>query len=169
MTTDAAESLIAKLDAARAEMQAAIEDFDPTREIYPDWTLRHLLAHIVGWEEAASIALEGHRDSINPTLRAFRGIDPYNEESVETRLTLPLEQVMREWVAERARVIRLLRELPAEKFEQEMLMPWGETGHPKDLIGVLYHHEQEHAADIRKIKAGHTFDTPHGAPDEKAE
>lgn len=169
MTTDAAESLIAKLDAARVQMQAAIEDFDTACEIYPDWTLRHLLAHIVGWEEAAAVALEAHRDSVNPTLRAFRGIDPYNAESVDTRLTLTLEQVRREWIAERARVIRLLRELPAEKFEQEMLMPWGETARPEALIRVLYHHEEEHAADIVKIKTGHTFDTPHGQSSDKVE
>jgi len=169
MTTDAAESLIAKLDAARAQMLAAIEDFDPAREIYPAWTLRHLLSHIVGWEEAAAIALEAHRDSVNPTLRAFRGIDPYNAESVDTRADLSFEQIQREWVAERARVIALLRALPAEKFAQEMLMPWGQTALPEALISVLYNHEQEHAADIAKIKAGHTFETPHGQSSDNVE
>lgn len=169
MTTNAAESLIAKLDAARAQMQMAIEDFDPEREIYPAWTLRHLLSHIVGWEEAAAISLEAHRDDVNPTLRAFRGIDPYNAESVDTRAELSFEQVRREWLSERARVISRLRELPTEKFEQEMLMPWGQTARPEALIAVLYNHEQEHAADIVKIKSGHTFTTPHGESGDKVE
>lgn len=41
-------------------MRTAIEGLDLHVEIYPGWTLKEVLAHITGWDDAAIASLHAH-------------------------------------------------------------------------------------------------------------
>ena len=52
--------LLTDLDEARQRMRTAIEGLDLHVEIYPGWTLKEVLAHITGWDDAAIASLHAH-------------------------------------------------------------------------------------------------------------
>ena len=145
------ERLIQQLDEARATMQAVVDRVDPKMEIYPGWTMKHVLAHIAGWDDATIASLQAHMGGEEPGTPAVQGIDFYNAQSVATREPLSYEQIQREWAFAREQVKDLLRQMPAEKFAEPLLSAWGATGTIAQLIAVFVHHEIEHAEEIEGL------------------
>ncbi|MFN2225564.1 MAG: DinB family protein [Anaerolineae bacterium] len=144
------ERLLSDLDDARQDLCTAIEGLDPEQEIYEGWTLKHLLAHLAGWDDAVLAALRAHLGAEEAGTPAAEGINAYNAQSVSTRQYLSYEQVRRECDLARDQVKEALRELPPAKLEAPLLFPWGPTGTVAQLIAVFVHHEHEHAAEIRQ-------------------
>ena len=145
------DRLIKELDEARETMRAVVAQIDPRREIYPGWTLKHVLAHIAGWDDATSASLQAHMGGEEPGTPATLGIDHYNAESVATREPLSYEQIVREWELARQQVKDLLRQMPEEKFDELLLSAWGRTGTIAQLIDVFVRHEIEHAEEIEGL------------------
>jgi hypothetical protein len=142
------DRLIRDLDQAREAMRAVVAKVDPKREIYPGWTMKHVLAHIAGWDDATIASLQAHMGGEEPGTPAVRGIDYYNAESVATRESLSYEQVIHEWELAREQVKALLREMPEAKFKEPLLSAWGSTQTIAQLINVFVQHEIEHAEEI---------------------
>jgi len=67
--------------------------------------------------------------------------------------SLPYERVVSEWRLAREQVIAALNDLPPDKFEVEMLFPWGYRGTVRQLIMMFVEHEEEHAAEITALKS----------------
>ena len=143
--------LIQQLDQARRELEAVLAGMAPHTEIYPNWTLKELLAHLTGWDEAVTSSLRAHAGGQEPAAPATLGIDVYNAESVETRLAISLEQTLQECQLAREQLKAALDDLPPEKFDEPLLFPWGPTGKVRQLIRVFVHHDLEHAEEIRKF------------------
>lgn len=155
------EELMQGLDAARAKIADLLDEIDKNEEIYPTWTIKEILAHLAGWDEAITAALHAHLDNTKPGTPAIRGVDAYNAQSVEERRSLDYRQVAEEWRLNRQVLKDLITSLPQEKWDAPLLLPWGETG---DIVGVIktwISHETDHAEDIRKIMAGEDHH-PHG-------
>jgi hypothetical protein len=146
--------LIHDLRAARQEMRAAASQIDRDREIYPGWTIKHVLAHIAGWDDAIIASLRAHAGGEEPGTPATEGINFYNAQSVATRQELDYEHIAREWEVSRNELEEVLREMPAARFEETLLFPWGETGTIAYLVHIFEHHEREHAQEIRELLAG---------------
>jgi hypothetical protein len=143
--------LIQQLDSARAKMQAIMAELDLQTEIYPDWTIKHILAHIAGWDDASIASLRAHKSGKEPATPAVRGIDHYNAESVATREALSYEQIIREWEMAREQLKAIINEMSPEKFEEPMLFAWGETGSVAQLVAIFAEHEEEHAKEIKAL------------------
>ena len=75
------EQLILLIDEARAEMETALADFDQNHQIYPAWTVKELVAHLVGWYDAVIASLKAHAEGDVPATPANRGIDHYNAQT----------------------------------------------------------------------------------------
>lgn len=145
------DQLIQDLDEARQEMTALLAQIDTDQELYPGWTIKHVLAHIAGWDEASIDSLKAHAAGTESSVPAYRGIDDYNAKSVETREVLSYDRVYREYEQVRGELKDVLRTMPEEKFDQDLLLPWSERGSVKYVIDVLVHHEKEHVEEIQKI------------------
>ncbi len=145
--------LIKELDEARSAMRGLVETIDKDMELYPGWTIKHVLAHLSGWDEATVSALRSHARGENPVLMAYRGIDDYNAHSVVTREVLNYEQVAREYDMVRDELKTLVNEMMEEKFEGDFLSPWGQRVTVSSLVEIMIHHEREHAEEIRKLIA----------------
>ena len=143
--------LMTKLDSARDTMRAVLAMIDPDRHIYPPWTIKHVLAHIAGWDEATAASLRAHIKGDDPGTPAARGIDHYNAQCVAKREALSYEQVVKEWEQAREQLKAVLRELPPEKFAEPLLFPWGQTGNVTLIVLILAHHEAQHAEEIRAL------------------
>jgi hypothetical protein len=143
--------LIQKLDDARAAMQALIDEIDHEMELYPGWTIKHVLAHIAGWDDMMVELLEAHTKGEEHTTMMFRSIDEYNANSVETRQGLNYRQVHAEWQQVRDKVKALIQALPAEKLAGQLLFPWGQRGTVADAVAIFAPHEIEHVQELRVI------------------
>ncbi len=117
--------LIQQLDEARQKMWAEIADIDTQMEIYPGWTIKEVLAHIAGWDDAASSSLRAHAGGEEPAALAVRGIDFYNAQSVETRQALSYDHTIEEWKLAREQFKAAINEMPPDKLGEPLVFPWG--------------------------------------------
>lgn len=148
---DKRQILIERLEMSRAKMLAQLEEIDRNRKIYPLWTIREILAHLAGWDDALIgfvKALAEGRPSPTP---AARGADVYNAETVSTREGLSYDHIQREYLETRRVLLDLIRALPEERVTQTATLPWGGDGSLENLVYLLGPHEEEHAGDVRKI------------------
>jgi len=145
---------------SRQEMLEALAGLAQETPIYESWELKHLLAHIAGWEEACVTSLHAYLQGGGYEIPAYRGIDAYNELSVDTRVELNYAQVYAEWQMVRQELIAALEALPDELVAGQMVLPWAERGTPRDLVDVMAHHELEHAEDVRRLKTVPPADEP---------
>ena len=145
---DIRDQLIQELDDARARMRALIAELDSSTEVYPGWTVKELLAHVTGWDDLVINTLNRHLTGMAPVIAVNRGIDYYNEITVSEREGLDFAHVEREYHATREQLKDLLRQLPSERFDDEMILPWGPKADLKYFIRVFSHHEIEHAEEI---------------------
>ncbi len=143
------QELLQSLDEARARLEELLPKVDPAKEIYPGWTIRHLLAHITGWDDATIASLRAHMAGLPPATPAERGIDEYNAGTVTSRQDLDLDHVIREYRQTRQILKTLIQELSDEKFSEPLIVAWGERGTVPALVRVFVGHEEEHARDIQ--------------------
>jgi hypothetical protein len=144
--------LIQQLDAARQALRTAIEGLDREAEIYSGWTLKQLLAHVAGWDDAVITSLQAHIKGNEPGAPADRGIDHYNAESVATREALPYERIHQEWELAREQLKCIIRDMPEDKFATPLLFPWGHHGTVSQIVAIFTGHEHEHAIDLEALK-----------------
>ncbi len=144
--------LLDELESSRAAIFKVVSRLDPATEIYPNWTVRHVLAHITGWDEATTLSLRAYLQDADSAIASYRGIDEYNARSVETRQDLNYEQTYKEWEIARRELRDAVQALPEESFLKEILYPWGHRASVSGLVEVIIHHEFEHAEEIEKLK-----------------
>lgn len=149
---DEREELVQQLEEARRTLFALIDQFDQSDKVYPEWTIKQLLAHLAGWDDMVIEMLRAVGEDRPPSTRSVRGIDYYNAQSVAERETLDLNHIRKECERTREEVKRLLREFPLEKLNEEIVYPWGAKGSIARFIQVFIHHEGvEHADDLRQL------------------
>jgi hypothetical protein len=148
---DEKDRLIQHLDGARETMRTLLHDLDPQMEIYPTWTIKEVLAHIAGWDDATTSSLRAHAGGDEPATPALEGINAYNAETVSTRQALSYEQVVREWEFSRKELKAAIGEMPEEKLQEPLLLPWGGRGTIDLVVATFAEHEREHAGEIREL------------------
>lgn len=142
------QALLERLDNAREQLNAVLNRVSVQQEIYPTWTIKQLLAHIAGWDEACIAALEAFLAGEQPGTPALRGINYYNAQSVETRQTLDFDHIRREFEATRAQLKALIASVPDERIRDKFVLPWGGDGDMIQMMNIFIHHEIEHAEEI---------------------
>jgi hypothetical protein len=146
------DAVIQKLDETRGRVLALLPQVEgiQEKEVYPGWTIKEMLAHMSGWDDLVIDFAAAFARGEQPFTPAYRMIDEYNAESVETRVPLDYTQVYSEFIKTRARLIEVLQGFPDEKFEQSFLLPWGDQGNVSDLAAVFIHHDGQHAEHIKE-------------------
>lgn len=145
------ERIIAELDKSRERMRAVVARADTNQVIYPRWTMKEVLDHISGWDDAVILILKALISGTTEDMPSVRGINLYNAETVSTREALSYEHSLREWAASREAVKKLIREVPDEKMTVVFPFPWGGGGNVAEMLKIFYEHEEEHAEEIRGI------------------
>jgi hypothetical protein len=148
---DIRQTLVERLETSRAKMLEHLDEIDKNRKVYPLWTIREILAHLAGWDDALIALIKALAEGREPPTPAARGADVYNAETVSTREGLSYDHIQREYLETRRVLLEAIRALPAEKVTQPATLPWGGDGTLEDLVYLLGPHEEEHAEDVRKI------------------
>ena len=137
--------IIADFEKTRQKTRRQLEGIDVDLEICPNWTVKELLAHLAGWDEATIATLQAHHQGETTPLLALRGIDAYNEQTVSERAELGYEQVVKEWELVREQLVELLQALPPEQLNDRVVSPWGTMLSVEELVSIMIEHEEEHA------------------------
>ncbi len=145
------EHLLQELDDARQALRDLMREMDIHLEVYPHWTMKELLAHITGWDDATIASIRSLAADQPPATPAIRGIDYYNEQTVAERDALDYDHIVREFERSRQVLKDLVRELPEEKFYLPLVYPWGNVGTVSGVIEIFTEHEIEHAKEIRSL------------------
>lgn len=152
--------LFEMLDAGRSRMREVVSQVQRDQSIYPPWTIKEVLAHIAGWDDAATASLLAHAHGIAPATPAIRGVDYYNAQTVAERSALDFDHVQREWESSRDALKKAILETSDERLQQPLVLPWGGTGTVEQLVQTFAEHEREHATEILSLI--------HPSPEEKA-
>ena len=145
------EEIIKALENSHAMMMSQLDEIDKNRKVYPLWTIREIIAHLSGWDDASISFVNALLKGETPPVPAPRGPEVYNEETVSTREGLSYDRIVREYVETRAKLLGLIRQVSEEMVAQKSILPWGEEGSLEDIRQVFGPHELEHANDVKKI------------------
>ncbi len=145
------EEILKMIESSHAAMMAQLNEIDKQRKIYPLWTIREIIAHLSGWDDAAVGFVNALLKGETPPIPAPRGPEVYNEETVSTREGLSYDHIVREYVNTRAKLVALIRQMTEEMVTQKSILPWGEEGSLESIVQVFGPHEMEHAMDVKKI------------------
>jgi hypothetical protein len=146
-------ALIRQLDEAREKIQLELIDLDENLPVSPGWTVKHLLAHFIGWDDVATAALCAYTQGQMPAPATVPGIDLYNAQAVAMRDALSYNHIVKEWELARDQLKAALLAVPEEKVDAPLSYPWGPTGTVRELAAIYAQHELEHAAELHELKA----------------
>jgi hypothetical protein len=150
MTAGKRDILLHHLKDSHQKIEELLPKIDPKKEIYPGWTIRQILAHISGWDDASIDALRAHELGRSSSIPAIHSLDKYNELSVSSRKDLTFDQILKEWRVTRQILLEIIEQLPEAKFFEPFAIPWGRQTTVTKLADIFSIHEKEHAQDIVK-------------------
>jgi hypothetical protein len=150
MTADKRDFLLQPLDETRLQIEEIIPKIDPAKEIYPGWTIRQMLAHITGWDDASIDALRAHALGRSPSIPAIHSLDEYNNLTVTSHKDLNFDQILKEWRLKRLVLRDIIKQLPEEKILEPIAVPWGKKTTLPKLLDIFSHHEKEHTQDVNE-------------------
>lgn len=148
MTTPERSFLLHRMDESRQAIEELLPRIDPTKQIYPGWTIKEMLAHMTGWDDATIDSLRAHIVGRPPGLEAIRSLDEYNLHTVTSRQDLDYDHILKEWRLTRQVLRTLIEQLPDDKFLEPLIVPWGDKTTVTFLVDLFREHEQEHARDM---------------------
>ena len=142
------EFLLHRLDETRDVIERILPTIDHSLEIYPGWTMKDMLAHMTGWDDATIDSLRAHVVDRPPSVAAIRSLDEYNDLTVNSRGDLDYDKVLKEWRLTRQVLRTIIEQMPADKFLEPLVVPWGEKTTVAFLVEMFRDHEEEHVHDI---------------------
>ena len=142
--------LLRRLDETREIVEKILPTIDVTHEIYPGWTMKDMLAHMTGWDDATIDSLRAHVVGRIPSVPAIRSLDDYNAGTVSSRQDLDYDHVLKEWRLTRQMLRTLIEQMPEDKFLEPVIVPWGEKDTVAFLVDMFRDHEEGHIRDIQE-------------------
>jgi len=151
--------LVNRFNQAREGSRAVLAGIDTHLEIYPGWTIKEVLAHLAGWDDATIMALNAFVAHDPPPTPASIGLDAYNEQTVEQRHSLDYRQIVEVWELIREQLLKVLANVPEEMLTAKIVSPWGDLVTVEQLVNIMINHEREHS-EIVKTRSANPQDPP---------
>jgi DinB superfamily len=150
MTIKDRDFLLRRLDDTRSKIEELLLKTDRKKEIYPGWSIKELLAHMTGWDDATIDSLRAHVIGRPPSVATIHSLDTYNAGTVSSRNNLNYDQILKEWRLTRQVLRTLIEQMPEEKFFEPLSVPWGGKATVTYLVDMFREHEEEHANDLKE-------------------
>jgi hypothetical protein len=150
MTSVDRDFLLRRLDETRSKIEDLLVKIDEGKEIYPGWSIKELLAHMTGWDDATIDSLRAHVIGRPPSVPAIHSLDKYNDGTVSSRKDLNYNQVLKEWRLTRHVLRTIIEQMPEDKFFEPLIVPWGREATVTYLVDMFREHEQEHIHDLNE-------------------
>jgi hypothetical protein len=145
--------LLAALEASRDEVVRGVDGLDLSRGVYEGgWNGRQLLAHIasIEWTYPRILELPSATDDEAARPRDTSvTVDDYNRRQVERRDGVPVDDLLDEFVRNRAKTIAAVAAHPEEDFARRVRSAGGTVGSVADVLWfVAVEHVRGHLADV---------------------
>jgi hypothetical protein len=150
MTSEDRDFLLHRLDETRSKIEDLLLKIDGDYEIYPGWSVKELLAHMTGWDDATIDSMRAHMQGHPPSVPAIRSLDQYNALTVSSRIDLDFDQIVKEWRLTRQVLRTIIEQMPEDKFFEPLTVPWVKKATVTYLVDMFRDHEEEHAQDLNK-------------------
>lgn len=125
-----------------------LDHVDGKIEIYPSWTVKEIIAHLIGWDKAATDSLTSFIQGGVPDVVSINGVDAYNDESVAQYSGLSLAELVQEWENERQRLLDTMTALEEKQLKAKITYPWGGEDTISRMLVFLANHDTAHTNDI---------------------
>ena len=145
--------LLAALETSRDEVVRRVEGLDLSSGVYEGgWNGRQLLAHIASmeWTYPRILGLPSATDEEAARPRDTSvTVDDYNRRQVERRDGVPVDDLIDEFVRNRAETIAAVAAHPEEDFAKRVRSAGGTVGSLADVLWfVAVEHVRGHLADL---------------------
>ncbi len=146
------DEMIHWLEESHRTIEQLVAQIDKERQLYPGWTIREVLAHFTGWDDAVIASLQSYSAGEMPKVVAARGPNVYNEATITERAALNFEHSYKEWQYTHEQLKIAIRNLPSDKLEEVIVFPWGQSGAIEELVrGLTAEHEAAHVREIQAL------------------
>jgi uncharacterized damage-inducible protein DinB len=145
------EEIKAVLAQSFERLLETLDYIDAGAEIYPSWTVKEVIAHLIGWDRVTSDSLSSFIQGGTPVRVAINGVDAFNQESIDIYRALSLEESVKEWEKERQRLLDTLIALEVPQLEAKIAFPWGGQDTISKMLFFLSNHDTHHTNDIITI------------------
>jgi hypothetical protein len=139
------QKMLDLLESTHRETHVLISGRDPDQIIHNDerhWRVRDILGHLGVWDMEAARSLQAYAEGgeycCMPSEAAYYD---YNGPAADKRKAWSMEQVWAEYDEAHEQLRQIVRSLPDEKWDGELLYPWNERGSVEYLIRVMMKHE----------------------------
>lgn len=129
-------------------MVETLEQADEDVEIYAGWTVKELVAHLIGWDTATANSLSSFIQGGVPDVVSINGVDAYNAETLAQYAGLSLGQLVEEWQNERQRLLDTMTALEESQLKAKINFPWGGRDTVSKMLFYLANHDTKHTNDI---------------------
>ncbi len=145
-------SLIDLLETTRNETRSLLSSLDPDRTVHDDeraWRVRDILGHLAVWNGEAARSLRAYASGEQYTcVDDQSAYYAYNGPAADERKEWSLDEVWAEYEASHDELKRVIASMPADKWQGEMVFPWGERGTVEQLIQIMMNHEKIDHCDL---------------------
>jgi hypothetical protein len=141
--------LIEQFKEARSEFIDLINMFPPKRRpdiLFGQWSLKDVLAHIIGWDLYGIDCLQSLKDNKQPYWHS--NIDEFNQEQILKRKNWTWQKLHQEFVSTGEKLIKEYETLPLELWNKRF---WPDKRFtPRKFLEIdINHYRIEHALKIK--------------------
>ena len=150
MSNQQASDLSDLLAESHAATQKLLETIDLDLQIYTDpvWRARDVIWHIAVWDRQVTRSIEAYQFGGKYSIPDFDEHE-FNAAALKEGREISIEQVMKGSNQARQEFHRVVERLSPDKFDAELLYPWGdESGDIIQLVKYMVDHDEEHRQEI---------------------
>jgi len=152
MSAEIKKLLLTQLVETHSAIQEILEGIDLEVVVYDDtgWQIRDIIGHIATWDRVLIHAIQTFLDGSEYVIPGMVGDETdYNAEKVEEQRKLSTTEILQEWNRAREDFIDAVRQVPTDRFFDELAFPWGdEHGSFTLMIEYMIEHNGEHQDEI---------------------
>jgi hypothetical protein len=152
MNLEHKEDILQRLSDTHTALKETMEGLDMELVIHDDtdWRIRDIIGHIATWDRVLIHAIQTFLDGSEYVIPGMVGDETdYNAEKVAEQRKLSTPEIFQEWNQAREDFIDVVRQIPPDKFFDELAFPWGdERGSVTLMIEYMIEHDGEHQEEI---------------------
>jgi hypothetical protein len=142
--------LINQLKEAHQATQATVRAVDAGLVVHHDsgWRVQDIIGHLAQWYENRIQSVQAWQSGQEWSIPNYTSSATYNLQAAEKRQQHPASDVYAEWERGYTDFLALLEATPPDRFETDLMLPWGDYGTLVLLVQRMIEHEQGHNQEI---------------------
>jgi len=148
-SSDKQTNFIAEFTRIYNQINTVLEQLEPGTVIHPGsgWRVHDLLGHLAVWYQQRINVLKAYQRGEDYQIPGFE-MDKFNHSAADERKDRPFADIHTEWQHAHRNLIAQLKAIPADRYDDEVMYPWGARGPIGLLLERLIEHGDEHYAEF---------------------